>query len=155
MAGAGSGIDRFRAFLRDRSLRVTEVRERVALAVLQRHGHFDVDEVVAELRRGGTRASRATVYRALPLLEQAGLIAATTGQRERQRYERALDRRHHDHLVCTRCKRVVEFEYPAFEILQHKVAEMYGFLLTSHTHQLFGLCPACRRREGASRVRHR
>jgi len=142
------GIERFRTFLRERSLRITQVRERVALAALQRRGHFDVDEVVAELRRGGVRASRATVYRALPLLEQAGLITATVGRRERQRYERTLDRGHHDHLMCTRCQRLVEFEYEAFEVLQREVAEKYGFKLTGHSHQLFGLCPDCQGRRG-------
>jgi Fur family transcriptional regulator, ferric uptake regulator len=143
-----AAIERFRAFLGERSLRFTAVREQVAAAVLRRRGHFDVDEVVAELRRGGLRASRATVYRALPLLEQAGLIAATVGRRERQRYERVLGRSHHDHLFCTRCQRLVEFEYEAFEVLQREVAEKYGFKLTGHSHQLFGLCPDCRGQRG-------
>lgn len=139
-------VDLFRDFLHHHSLRVTDLREGIVKATHARKGHFDIDELVGDLRKQGVDASRATVYRALPLLLQAGIIQETVSPGERRRYEFALGRAHHDHLVCTHCGRVVEFQFEAFEVLQHEVAAKYGFQLTGHSHQLFGLCPTCRKK---------
>ncbi len=58
-------------------------------------------------------------------------------------YETTWGRHHHDHLVCSRCGKVVEFEFEAFEILQRDVAAKYGFRLEGHHHELLGTCPEC------------
>ena len=136
-------LDRFRSFLHGRSLRATGLRDGIARAALARNGHFDIDELVDDLRARGLRASRATVYRALPLLMEAGIIQQTISPGERRRYEGALGHEHHDHLVCTRCGKIVEFQFEAFEVLQREVAAKYGFRLTGHSHELFGVCDEC------------
>jgi Fur family ferric uptake transcriptional regulator len=66
---------------------------------------------------------------------------------EPRRFELALGRRHHDHLLCRRCGRVVEFRSSAIEDLQVRVAARHGFRLTAHVHELVGDCSACRRRK--------
>jgi Fur family transcriptional regulator, ferric uptake regulator len=100
-----------------------------------------------ELTRANVKdAHLATVYRTLPLLIEAGLIHPTLlSSGERRFYEPAFERPHHDHLVCTSCGRVVEFEFEAFEVLQQDIARRYGFELTEHFHELLGLCAECRR----------
>jgi len=141
-------LHEFRQFLRRRSLRASGVREQIVRLILSRKGHFDVDELVAELQRKGVQASRATVYRTLPLLREAGLVQSVVAADERRRYEAARSGRdHHDHLVCTSCGRVVEFQFEAFEILQRELASRHGFRLVSHSHELFGVCPACQGEE--------
>ena len=137
-------LHRFREFLHSRSLRATGLREDIVRVALERGGHFDVDELVLELRSRGVEASRATVYRALPLLLEAGILQPTVGAKDRKRYELAEGREHHDHLVCTACGRVVEVHVPEFEELQRGIAEQHGFVLTGHSHELFGLCGPCR-----------
>lgn len=136
-------LERLRLFLHDRSLRVTDLREGIVRTALARQGHFDIDELVADLRTQGVGASRATVYRILPLLVEAGIIQETVSPGGRRRYEAALGQQHHDHLVCTRCGKVVEFQFEAFEVLQREVASKYGFRLTGHAHELFGVCAQC------------
>jgi Fur family ferric uptake transcriptional regulator len=136
-------LDQFRSFLHGRLLRVTNLREGIVKAALAKKGHFDIDDLVVDLRAQGVDASKATVYRALPLLLEAGIIQPTISPGERQRYEAAVGQEHHDHLVCTRCGRVVEFQFEAFEVLQREVASKYGFRLTGHSHQLLGVCPSC------------
>lgn len=143
MVAVQEALERFRDFLHDRSLRVTDLREGIVKAALARNGHFDIDELVVDLRAQGVDASRATVYRALPLLKEAGIIQETVSPSERHRYEAAVGQEHHDHLVCTRCGKVVEFQFEAFEVLQREVASKYGFRLTGHSHELFGVCPKC------------
>ncbi len=63
---------------------------------------------------------------------------------EGARYERAFERAHHDHLICTQCGKIVEFEFEAIEVLQHDLAEHFDFQLTGHVHELLGICAKCR-----------
>lgn len=148
---SAAAIEHFRAFLRDKSLRNSDVREAIVKTVMSRREHFDIEQLTAEVRRQGIDASPATVYRALPLLIEAGLIQPTLLSGERRRYEAAFGREHHDHLICSRCGRIVEFHFEAFEVLQDEVAAKYGFELTAHHHELIGVCDACRnKRRGLS-----
>jgi Fur family ferric uptake transcriptional regulator len=62
-------------------------------------------------------------------------------------YERAWKDEHHDHLICTKCGKVVEFEYPAIDVLQEAVAGEHGFLLTDHHLELMGVCRECQARD--------
>jgi Fur family ferric uptake transcriptional regulator len=139
-------LAQFRDFLHQHSLRATDVREGIVRAILARDGHFDVDELVRDMHAQGIEASRATIYRALPLLKKAGILQSTVKTGDRGRYETAAGQ-HHDHLVCTDCGKVVAFQFEAFEILQREVASKHGFELTSHSHELFGICEDCRSKQ--------
>lgn len=135
----------FRAVLQGRALKMSKVREAIARAVLRCPGHFTVEELVQLLHREGLRdAHVATVYRAIPLLVEAGLIQpALVAAGEGQRYEVSFGREHHDHLVCTACGRIVEYQSEAVEALQREIAARHGFVMEAHVHELRGLCPDC------------
>lgn len=141
------GLERLRALLRERSLKMSKVRESIARTALAYRGHFSVEELVNVLRENGVSdAHQATVYRALPLMIEAGLIQpAMVSKTDGQRYEASFEREHHDHLVCTSCGRVVEYQSEPLEALQREIAERYGFELEDHVHQLLGRCRDCRR----------
>jgi Fur family transcriptional regulator, ferric uptake regulator len=131
-----------------RGLKSSSVRDAVARAALARRGHFTVDELIHDLRRKGVDGVHpATVYRVLPLLVEAGLLqAALMSSGDSARYERAFEREHHDHLICTECGQVLEFQSEAIEVLQREVAETFGFDLTGHVHELLGRCQQCAKR---------
>lgn len=148
-AEAGGAAERLKAFLRARGLRMTGEREVLVRAALGRRRHFTLEELVEEVVRHDTRASRATVYRGLPILIEAGILQPVLVSDEPRRFELAFGRRHHDHLLCRRCGRVVEFRSSAIEELQLKVAARHGFRLTSHVHELIGDCSTCRRSRGS------
>ena len=137
----------FKTTLHERGLRLSTVREAIARVALSYDGHFEVNDLMRALRAANIQdAHLATVYRTLPLLVEAGLIQPTLlSSGERHFYEPAFERKHHDHLICTSCGRVVEFEFEAFEVLQRDIAERYGFELTAHFHELLGRCSQCRR----------
>jgi Fur family ferric uptake transcriptional regulator len=141
-AAPGGVVVAFERFLAGRALRLTPARRAILEAVLARDGHFPLEELVADLRRRGIRGSKATVYRTLPLLEEAGLLQPAVIAGDRRSYE-GPGAGHHDHLVCRRCGTVVEFEFEAFEILQREIAARHGFRLEGHHHQLIGTCPSC------------
>jgi Fur family ferric uptake transcriptional regulator len=157
VAGAGSAgaSGRLRAFLRARGLRMTGEREALVRAALGRRRHFTLEELAQEAVRHSSRASRATVYRGLPILIEAGILQPVLVSDEPRRFELAFGRRHHDHLLCRRCGKVVEFRSSAIEELQLKVAARHGFRLTSHVHELVGDCAACRARAPRATTKRR
>jgi Fur family ferric uptake transcriptional regulator len=140
-------LERFERFLHQRDLRLTEARAAIVEAALARQGHYPIEELIADLKARGIRGSKATVYRTLPLLAEAGILQPAIIAGEVKSYETTYGRHHHDHLHCSRCGKVVEFEFEAFEILQRDVAARYGFRLEGHHHELLGVCPECLARE--------
>jgi Fur family transcriptional regulator, ferric uptake regulator len=139
-------LEHFQAALSGQSLKMTDVRRAIVRAALNYDGHFEVQDLVRELRAHGVNeASMATVYRVLPLLLETGLVQPTLLSGERHRYEVAFEREHHDHLVCTVCSKVIEFKFDPIEKLQRELAEQYDFELTAHFHELLGRCGECRR----------
>jgi Fur family transcriptional regulator, ferric uptake regulator len=141
-------LDRFERFLHGKDLRLTEARAAIVEAALARQGHYPIEDLIADLRQRGIRGSKATVYRTLPLLAEAGIVGPAIVAGEARSYETTYGRNHHDHLLCGRCGKVIEFEFEAFEILEKEVASRYGFRLDTHHHELLGTCPDCLGREG-------
>jgi Fur family ferric uptake transcriptional regulator len=142
----GRALDRFRSVLHARSSKMSRVRESIARTALTYPGHFSVEDLVRELHANGVRdAHMATVYRAMPLMVEAGLVQpALVSQSDGQRYEATFERERHDHLVCTGCGLVVEYSHEAIEAMQREIADRYGFQLDAHIHELRGRCTACR-----------
>lgn len=137
-------LGRFEQLLARRGLRLTAARRAIVEAVLGRAGHFAIEDLLADLRARGLAASKATVYRSLPLLTEAGILSAAVQTGEERTYERSVGREHHDHLICRCCGKVIEFEYEAIEVLQRELAARYGFTLERHLLQLVGKCATCR-----------
>jgi Fur family ferric uptake transcriptional regulator len=90
----------------------------------------------------------ATVYRTMKLLSESGLAHARNFGDGQTRYEAAVGKHHHDHLICTRCGTIVEFENDRIETMQEAVARKHGFKVTSHKMELYGLCRNCQRELG-------
>ena len=144
--GVKRALFQLRQLVQARGLKSSSVREAIAEAALRQPGHFSVEVLVAQLHRAGFEAVHpATVYRVLPLLVEAGLLRLTLmSDQDGTRYERAFEREHHDHLICTRCGKVVEFCFEAIEVLQQDLCARFGFHLTGHIHELLGICKECR-----------
>jgi Fur family ferric uptake transcriptional regulator len=132
--------------LRERGLRVTEDRLAIWRELAGAHDHMDADALYALLRRKGLKGSRATVYRTLDVFVKAGLVSKIRATEQRFLYEIAAGRRHHDHLVCTRCGKIIEFENEEIERLQDQIAARHGFTLAGHVMRLSGLCGDCRKK---------
>jgi Fur family ferric uptake transcriptional regulator len=135
----------FRDHLRREQLRLTPVREAIVRAALDQPGHFNLDELTEAVRASGQEVSRATIYRALPLLLASGIIQATEVSKEGSYFEATFGREHHDHLICRGCGTVIEFQFEAFQMLERQIADKYDFELLSHVHELVGRCGPCRR----------
>jgi Fur family ferric uptake transcriptional regulator len=146
--GAGAAAGRsaegrsIRGQFREKGIVFTAQRERVLRALMEAGGHLDAEELHRRLSLSRPRVALATVYRTLQLLKDNGLAAESQFGERRHRYERVQEG-HHDHLVCLACGRVLEFEEPAIEQLQERVARGHGFVALSHRLELYGYCRAC------------
>lgn len=153
-------VTTFEAFLRQKRLKMTDQRRQMVRAVLEKRGHFTADELYRKLSGSGEPVSMATVYRGLALLEDADLIEGHDFADGQRRYERALDREHHDHMICVDCRAVVEFTNDRIEKLQDQVVKEHGFTMHDHSLTLFVKCNeleaegACRRRDERLARRH-
>ncbi|HNX68197.1 MAG TPA: Fur family transcriptional regulator [Candidatus Omnitrophota bacterium] len=137
--------EQFGDFLRGKGCRVTEERLRLLDGIKHERGHFNVDDLVRRLRKGGLEVSRDTVYRNIPILLEAGVLEQSFKTRRDTFYESAKKKKHHDHILCRKCEKVVEFEDPSIEKAQRLVADRRGFKLEYHCHQLIGVCKKCRK----------
>ncbi len=145
-------LEKFEKFLERKSLRLTEARAAIVEAALARSGHYPIEELIGDLKRLGIRGSKATVYRTLPLLAEAGIVQPAIVAGDSKSYETTYGADHHDHLLCRHCGKIVEFEFEPFERLQHEVAARHGFRLDSHHHELVGTCADCLAKEGGGPV---
>jgi Fur family ferric uptake transcriptional regulator len=132
----------FSARLKERGLRRSSVRDEVVSEFFRAGRHVSIDELLARVRGRFPDTGYATVYRTLRLLVDTGFASARDFGGARTLFEPA-DIPHHDHLVCTACGEVREFEDPAIEALQEKVAQRAGFEIASHRLELYGRCAAC------------
>jgi Fur family ferric uptake transcriptional regulator len=138
----------FREFLEDRGQRLTREREAIVEEVARREGHFDPEELHYSLKDHGSKVSRASVYRTIPMLIEAGIIAKVENTDKHAHYETTFGQEHHDHMLCTSCGEVVEFYSEKLERLQDSLCRKHGFTGQSHTLEIRGLCRRCSRSKG-------
>jgi Fur family ferric uptake transcriptional regulator len=146
----GCGVKRenkkiFREFITQKGLKSTRQRDIILDAFLSSDRHMSIEELYLKLRAKHPNIGYATVYRTLKLFAESGIAREIQFGDGQTRYEHANAGEHHDHLVCTRCGTIVEFENETIEKLQDEVATSHGFLIETHKLELYGLCAGCRK----------
>jgi len=140
-------LERFRRWLREQRLPVTRQRDVVAELVFASDEHLPVGAIASRLRESGERVGTATIYRTLDLLVRAGLVRANEFGQRFQRFEPAAGAGDHEHLVCIRCGRVVEFANERLERMLPSIADEHAFRHQRHRVEIFGTCRECLQRE--------
>jgi len=135
--------EKLAGFLEKNGLKFTQERKAVLDCAAGIKGHFDPESLYECLKEKGDKASRASVYRALPILLKSGVIREAFRDKAGVKYEFSQGKSHHDHMECVRCGKVVEFHNAEIEKLQDSVGKKHGFVLTGHNLELKGLCREC------------
>ncbi len=138
----GPEFEALDAYLEKHRLKKTRQRELILEAILGVEGHVTAEDLYSQLRAENSRIGYTTVYRTLKLLVDAGLAQERHFDDGIARYE--TERSHHDHLVCTVCGKIIEFECAIIEERQHVIAGEHGFRLQRHRHELYGCCSDCK-----------
>ncbi|GAC1465438.1 MAG: transcriptional repressor [Desulfuromonadaceae bacterium] len=135
----------FNDFAASKGLRSTHQRDIILDIFLSTHQHISVEELYLKVKSSNPGIGQATVYRTLKLFTEAGLAREILLNDGQTRYEHAVAGEHHDHLVCTGCNAIIEFEDETIEKLQNDIATRHGFLIRSHKLEMYGLCTNCRK----------
>jgi Fur family ferric uptake transcriptional regulator len=136
--------NKFREYLasRPRPQRFTTPQRQMVRFIFSSHNHFDAEQLCAEIARAGLDVSRATVYRTLNKLVDAGLLRRLQ-LGERVAYEHDYGYPHHDHLHCQTCGKVIEFQHPNMEALYQDVSREHRFQPVGYSLVIRGTCAEC------------
>ena len=129
-------------YLEEHSLKHTKQRDAILDVFLKATGHITSEEIYQCVQNEHPSIGYTTVYRTMKLLCDAGLASERHFDDGPTRYEIAHE--HHDHLVCVRCGKIIEFECQMIETTQNEIAARYGFRVLRHRHELYGHCENCR-----------
>jgi Fur family ferric uptake transcriptional regulator len=134
----------FCEFAATKGLRSTRQRDIILDIFLSTRQHVSVEDLYLKVKSSNPGIGQATVYRTLKLFAEAGLAREIHLHDGQTRYEHVLAGEHHDHLVCTGCNAIIEFENETIEKLQDEIAARHGFMIRSHKLEIYGLCATCR-----------
>ncbi len=135
--------DQLRNYLYSRSLKATPERFAILDEIYTTDFHFEAEDILKRMSGREYKVSRATIYRTLELLEDSGLIRKARLGETTAYYEHTYGRHHHEHMKCTSCGRIIEFESPEIERLQDLICRQHHFKMTQHILHIFGVCEEC------------
>ncbi|MDA8142027.1 MAG: transcriptional repressor [Desulfobacteraceae bacterium] len=125
------GVDRF-----EHRLAVLEV-------FLGTEHHVTSQELDSLLRQNGYHFSGEFIQQTIDLMCRYGFAQANRFDDGQIRYEHRHLGQHHDHLICTKCQKIIEFENHTLEQLQRQIAASHGFHILQHKMELYGICREC------------
>lgn len=134
---------KLRSRLAGAQVRPTRQRVMVLEALAAEEQDATAQEIYARLRKRGERVGLATVYRTLSLLTERDVVDELSHRPGESCY-RLCSAGHHHHLVCSRCHRVEELSGCDIDEWLARASRSRGFVATSHTLEVVGLCEACR-----------
>ncbi len=137
-------LQELKRILKEKKLKFTRQRELVLKALYENSGHFSPEEIYNLINEIApeSKVGIATVYRTLSLLEEEGLADSISFGAEGKRYEIGL-KKHHDHLICIGCGKIIEFFDETIERQQESVANRFDFEMTEHSMKIIGWCKEC------------
>lgn len=134
---------KFVDFLKARGDRVTQARRIVFEKVFLRHDHFCADDLAADLAVGQNHVSRGTVYRTLDLMVESGFVSKIRDSDVHAHYEHTYGHPRHDHLICNKCGRFIEFTNAAVPEEISRVCAEHHFEQNHYRLVVFGICSDC------------
>ncbi len=130
-------------YLRENGLKQSRTREQVMRCFLETERHLTAEELYRKVSRRFPSIGMATVYRTLGILCRAGLAEELRLQDGVARYEHKYRHRHHDHLVCSSCRKFVEVADAELERVLAELAESRGITPEYHSVVVYGTCREC------------
>ncbi|MGL6075323.1 MAG: Fur family transcriptional regulator [Fimbriiglobus sp.] len=136
--------EKFREYLLSRPTpqRFTDQQRDLVVHIFAKHKHFDTEELLEDLRQTKSQISRATVYRTLTKLMDAGLLRKIEIG-TRTVYDHDYGYPQHEHLACTECREMIEFQDEAIIAAIKRVAAEHHFRMDGHTLVVSGYCAKC------------
>lgn len=127
-------------YLKEKKLRATVQRDRVADLIFSKRSHFDVQTLIKEVQIRHPDIGPATIYRTVNTLCDAGLLQESLQSTAGVTLYEPQEEEHHDHIVCTDCGEIFEFHDEVIEDAQTKALRKLNFQATKHKHVIYAKC---------------
>jgi len=135
--------EKFIRYLFKNGIQLTGGRKIVFEETMDAHGHFSTEELVKQCRHNRRKVSRATVYRCLREMLEAGVIRKTAFGEKHHHFEHIYDEKPHHHARCVRCGEILEFPDLTEDKIYHPLLEKQGFQVLGHEMHFYGICKKC------------
>ena len=135
--------EQVKVILKKHGYKITGPRLAVLSFLLETSEHPDIQDIYARVIKIYPGIGIATVYRTLELFTKLRIADVLELADGKQRYEISLPNDHHHHLVCTECRKVVEFGNCNFVKMVEHIEDSTRFKIHSHTTIAYGICPQC------------
>jgi Fur family ferric uptake transcriptional regulator len=133
----------FRALIESDHIGRVEDRLNIVDTFLNTEEHVTLEEFIQLLREKGFEYDSDFVKTCLNRWVDQGFAQKKTFEGQPPRYEHRHLGRHHDHMICTKCGKIVEFQNDELEILQERIAAELGYYILQHKMEIYGLCSQC------------
>lgn len=134
-------VERFKEFLDTKRMRFTKGRKAIIEEIFSLPGtHLDAEEIFRKLKERGINVSRATLYRTLSLLVKGGVLKSVSLGEGHSHFELGISKKIHGHMICGKCKRVIEFDSEEMKNFLEKLAQRNKFSIHSVEIEVLGIC---------------
>ena len=147
MADPEARYDEMIGKLKAGSQKLTPQRLAILRVLANSSDHPSVDDIHQKLAKDFPGISQATVYRTIMMVKSLGQVLELGFPDGSNRYDGSKPDPH-PHVICTRCKRIIDPNVSDFIDLPRKIAEANGFEMVSYRLDIFGVCPLCRNHDG-------
>ncbi len=133
----------FRSLLESDTINRIEDRLKVVDTFLSTEEHITLEDLHQLLKKNGYDFDFEFVKQCMDRMVELGFAQRKKFENQPVRYEHRHLGKHHDHIICTKCGKIVEFENEEMENLQRTIASQYGFQILQHRMEIYGLCSDC------------
>lgn len=130
------------ATIKNKGIKITKHKLSV-LELFNSYKHLDATQIYEILHQKNINISIATIYRILSIFEQNHILEKHNFNDDQFIYE-LIDEKHHDHLICVKCRKVIEFTNDEIEELQEQIARHNKFEILDHSLNIYGICHDCK-----------
>ena len=139
-------LEELKAIVKKRGLKYSAQREQILKVLFNAKNHLTPEEIYQEVKKENSSIGLATVYRTLSFLEREEMVSSISFGSEGKKYE--LNRgEHHDHMICIKCGKIIEFFDEELEQLQEEIAKRASFKLITHQMNMYGICSECQKKD--------
>jgi Fur family ferric uptake transcriptional regulator len=131
----------FRRFLKSQGQKYTPERADILNAIIEFGDVFEAEELLLRMRNAGHDVSKATIYRTIHLLQEAGIITQALFDSKQAHYQLIYGKEPRDFMVCMKTGRLIEFASPELIALRERICRELGWAPVGHRFQIYAISP--------------